>query len=62
MLDLFIELLLDLRELLDAERIQVDYVETSISTRILGDYRYCSMAMRRMYCLTLVSFAAVGHL
>ena len=27
MLDLLIELLLDLRELLDAERIQVDYVE-----------------------------------
>lgn len=62
MLDLLIELLLDLRELLHAERIQVDYVETSISTMILGDYRYCSMAIRRMYYLTLVSFAAVGHL
>lgn len=36
MLDLLIELLLDLRELLDAERIQIDYVE-NINQHVLWE-------------------------
>jgi len=54
MLDLLIELLLDLRELLDAECIQVDYVETSISTCL--QETTTTVASNEMYALSLLWF------